>query len=199
MKKILKGTAFAGVAAAMGIFAAQAPANAGIIGHGDYNFDVGSFVDPGPSSLDLLLDGSVIFSIANPVAAVGSSISLATASPSAFAALVAVLRNNLPNDITTSAFTTSALPGVITVSDFNYSPPPTDDLQGVGAIVDIIMTINDFGTTVTPFPPLGNAYISRYRIDIDVEAIPVPAALVSAMSGLALMGVVAARRKRLAA
>jgi hypothetical protein len=188
----------AGAVALAAVVGAQSSADAAIIGSANYSFQVGSFTDPGPSGLDLLLDGVTIFSIANPVP---GSISLASAAPGAFAALVAVLSDGIENDITTSAFATAAIPDSVTISDFNYRPPNTDDFQGSAPIVDVILTINSFGTTAVPFPPPPGreAYITGYNIDISVEAIPVPGALVSGMTGLALVGLLAARRNRRAA
>lgn len=186
----------AGAVALAAVVGAQSSADAAIIGSANYSFEVGSFTDPGPSGLDLLLDGVTIFSIANPVP---GSISLASAAPGAFAALVAVLRDGIENDITTSAFATAAIPDSVTISDFNYSPPNTDDLQGSAPIVDVILTINSFGTRAVPFPPFGTAFFTGYDIDISVEAIPVPAAMVSGMTGLALVGLLSARRNRRAA
>ena len=190
--KALAVAAVAGGLVAGGI----SSASAAIIGSANYFYAIGSFDFAGTPDLDLKLDGSTIYTVANANSAEGTSISLATAAPSAFAALVAVLRNNAPNDITTEGLNVGTMIGSVTVSDFDYSLPNTDDLQGVGTIVDIILTINQFGTVSTPFPPLGTAFVSTYDIDIDVEAIPLPGTLVSAASGLALVGFMAYRRKR---
>ena len=190
--KALAVAAVAGGLVARGI----SSASAAIIGSANHFYTIGSSDLAGTPDLDLKLDGSTIYTVANANSAEGTSISLATAAPSAFAALVAVLRNNAPNDITTEGLNVGTMIGSVTVSDFDYSLPNTDDLQGVGTIVDIILTINQFGTVPTPFPPLGTAFVSTYDIDIDVEAIPLPGTLVSAASGLALVGFMAYRRKR---
>jgi hypothetical protein len=190
--KALAVAAVAGGLVAGGI----SSASAAIIGSANYFYTIGSFDFAGTPDLDLKLDGSTIYTVANANSAKGTSISLATAAPSAFAALVAVLRNNAPNNITTEGLNVGTMIGSVTVSDFDYSLPNTDDLQGVGTIVDIILTINQFGTVSTPFPPASTAFVSTYDIDIDVEAIPLPGTLVSAASGLALVGFMAYRRKR---
>lgn len=190
--KALAVAAVAGGLVAGGI----SSASAAIIGSANYFWSIGSFSLAGTPDLDLKLDGSTIYTLPNANSAEGTSISLATSAPTAFSALVAVLRNNAPNDITTEGLSVGPMIGAVTVSDFDYSLPNTDDLQGVGTIVDIILTINEFGTTSTVFPGLGTALISTYDIDIDVEAIPLPGTLVSAASGLALVGFMAYRRKR---
>jgi len=195
MNTLTKAIAVAAVAGGL-VAGGVSSASAAIIGSANYFYTIGSFESAGTPDLDLMLDGSTIYTLTNANSAEGTSISLATAAPSAFAALVAVLRNNVANDITTEGLNVGASMGTVTVSDFDYSLPNTDDLQGVGAIVDIILTINQFGTVATPFPPLGTAYVSTYDIDIDVEAIPLPGTLVSAASGLALVGFMAYRRKR---
>ena len=188
---------FAVAAVAGGLIAGGvSSASAAIIGSANYFWSIGSFSLAGTPDLELKLDGSTIYTLPNANSAEGTSISLATTAPTAFAALAAVLRNNIENDITTEGLTVGGMVGAVTVTDFNYSLPTTDDLQGVGAIVDIILTINEFGTTTTDFPGLGTAFISTYDIDIDVEAIPLPGTLVSAASGLALVGFLAYRRKR---
>lgn len=190
-----KALAVAAVAGGL-VVGGVSSASAAIIGSANYFYTIGSFDFAGTPDLELQLDGSTIYTLPNANSAVGSSISLASAAPSAFAALVAVLRNNASNDITTEGLNVGTNIGAVTVSDFDYSLPNTDDLQGVGAIVDIILTINQFGTVSTPFPGLGTAFVSTYDVDVDVEAIPVPGALVSAASGLALVGFMAYRRKR---
>ena len=184
------------VVAGAAIVGISASANAGIIGSANYFYQAGQNFNPGASALDLKLDGGTIFTIANPSA--GAPISLATAAPGAFAALVAVLKDGNSNDITTSAFTNAGIPGVVTISDFLYNTPPTTDLshQGPGLIVDVIMTINRFQST--PIVGLPGAFLAEYDLDIEVDAIPVPGALLSAASGLALMGWMGVRRKRAA-
>lgn len=195
----LRKTVITTVAAGAAIVGVNASANAAIIGHGDYIYEAGALTDPGSQpSMALQLNGGTIFTVANAYAAAGSTISLATDAPGAFAALVAILRDNVEDDITISAFPVPpTAPGVVTVTDFNYSPPANDDLQGVGTIIDILLTIHRFETVLVPIAGLPNdVWVNRYDIDIDVEAIPVPAALLSAASAFGLMGFLAVRRKR---
>ena len=196
---ILRKTVITTVAAGAAVVAVNASANAAIIGHGDYIYEVGTLTDTGSQpSLALQLNGGTIFTVANAYTSVGTTFSLATVAPSAFAALVAVLRDNNEDDITISAFALPpGAPGIVTVTDFNYSPPANDDLQGNGAIVDILLKINVFDTSTIPIVGLPNGLtVNRYDVDIDVEAIPVPATVLSAASAFALMGFLAVRRKR---
>ena len=198
MLKHIGKTLATSAVAAIAVVGVQSTANAAIIGSANYSYSIGSFSLAGTPDLELQLDGSTIYTLTNASSQVGNSISLASVAPGAFASLVAVLRNNTANDITTEGLNVNTMIGSVTVSDFDYSLPNTDDLQGVGTIVDVILTINDFGTTTTNFPGLGTAFISSYDVDIDVEAVPVPGAIISGLSGLALMGYVASRRKRTA-
>ena len=196
---ILRKTVITTVAAGAAVVAVNASANAAIIGHGDYIYEVGTLTDTGSQpSLALQLNGGTIFTVANAYTSVGTTFSLATVAPSAFAALVAVLRDNNEDDITISAFALPpGAPGIVTVTDFNYSPPANDDLQGVGNIIDVLLRINQFETVHVPIVGLASdLVVNRYDIDIDVEAIPVPATVLSAASAFALMGFLAVRRKR---
>ncbi len=90
MFKQLGKIAFASVIAFTGI---QATANAAIIGSANYVGTAGDNFDPGAPSgqpLSLRLDGSTIHTVANPVAAIGTPISLATTNVVAFNALVRI-------------------------------------------------------------------------------------------------------------
>lgn len=198
MLKVL-GTAAAVATVATGLIAGTAgDAKAAIIGFANYHYEIGSFSEAGTPDLELKLDGTTIFTLTNANSEEGNTISLATVAPAAFASLVAVLRNNASNDITLAGLNITGFPGEVTVSDFDYSPPPTTDLPGVGAIVDIFLTINEFGTNAVPFPPFGTAFFSVYDVDVSVEAIPLPGALVGALSGVAMLGAAAYRRNKAA-
>jgi hypothetical protein len=187
-----------GAVALAAVAGVQSTANAAIIGQANYDFSLGVFGAGSGTDLALKLDGTTIFTVNNAASQIGNAISLATVAPGAFAALVAILRDGLSNDISTEAFNLVSVPGNVTISDFAYSPPANDDLQGNGAITDIVLLINSFDLDVFAIPGLGTVSFAEYNVDITVEAVPVPGAILSGVSALALMGLLAARRKRVA-
>jgi hypothetical protein len=184
----------AAVAAGMCIAAVDS-ANAVLVGSRHFGNPNIFLTEPSAAEpLNFDLDGSALFSIPSAAGSVGTTFSLSSYAPAAFATLSAAFQNGVQNFLVSTGYGATD-----TEDDFVFGFPGATDLDPNFIIDEIEVTLLEFSYDFRPGTVVGDVYLTQYHAVMDVYAseIPVPAGIFTAAAGAGALVLVGWRRRKL--